>query len=88
MSRSTQPISEAEVERVFKQVSEGVEEAKRGIVFEVGEQVKVVDGPFDSFVGTIEAVDEEKERIKVSVTIFGRPTPVDLQYAQVEKVGK
>lgn len=83
-----QPISEAEVERVFKQVSEGVEEAKRGIVFETGEMVKVVDGPFDSFVGTIEAVDEEKERIKVSVTIFGRPTPVDLQYSQVEKVGK
>lgn len=83
-----QPISEGEVERVFKQVSEGVEEAKRGVVFESGEQVKVVDGPFDSFIGIIESVDEEKERIKVSVTIFGRPTPVDLQYTQVEKVSK
>ncbi|MBY0355479.1 MAG: transcription termination/antitermination protein NusG [Rickettsiales bacterium] len=81
-----QPISDMEAERIFKQVEEGIQEASRGVVFEVGEQVKVVDGPFDSFIGVIEEVDEDKERIKVSVTIFGRPTPVDLQYSQVEKV--
>ncbi len=81
-----QPISEAEAQRIFQQVEEGIQEASRGVVFEVGEQVKVVDGPFESFIGVIEEVDEDKERIKVSVTIFGRPTPVDLQYSQVEKV--
>lgn len=81
-----QPISDTEAERIFRQVEEGIQEASRGVVFEVGEQVKVVDGPFESFIGLIEEVDEDKERIKVSVTIFGRPTPVDLQYSQVEKV--
>lgn len=81
-----QPISETEAQRIFQQVEEGIQEASRGVVFEVGEQVKVVDGPFESFIGVIEEVDEGRERIKVSVTIFGRPTPVDLQYSQVEKV--
>ncbi len=82
-----QPISEREAEAIFAQVREGLERPKNTVVFEIGEQVKVVDGPFDSFVGIVEEVEEDKERLKVSVTIFGRPTPVDLQYTQVEKVG-
>ncbi len=81
-----QPISEKEAEAIFKQVREGMERPKNTVVFESGEQVKVVDGPFESFIGIVEEVDEEKERLKVSVTIFGRATPVDLQYTQVEKV--
>lgn len=82
-----QPISPSEAERIFAQLQEGMEKPKNRVVFEIGEQIKVVDGPFESFIGVIEDVDSEKERIKVSVSIFGRPTPVDLQYSQVEKVG-
>jgi transcription termination/antitermination protein NusG len=82
-----QPISLSEAERIFAQLKEGMEKPKDRVLFEIGEQIKVVDGPFESFVGVIEDVDAEKERIKVSVSIFGRPTPVDLQYSQVEKVG-
>jgi len=81
-----QPISEAEAQHILKQVQEGVERPKNAVMFEVGEQVKVVDGPFESFIGLIEEVEEEKERVKVSVTIFGRATPVDLEYTQIEKV--
>lgn len=79
------PISESEAKRILNQVEEGVDRPKPSIVFEIGEQVRVTDGPFTSFNGLIEDVDEERARVKVAVSIFGRATPVELEYSQVEK---
>jgi transcription termination/antitermination protein NusG len=80
------PISDAEAERILHQVQEGIERPRPSISYEVGEQVRVADGPFASFSGLIEEVDEERSRVKVAVSIFGRPTPVELEFAQVEKL--
>ena len=79
------PITNAEAERLIKQMDEGVERPRSTLSFDVGEEVRVIEGPFESFNGVVEEADDEKERLKVSVSIFGRSTPVELEYSQVER---
>ena len=79
------PITESEAQRILNQVQEGVERPKPSVTFEIGEQVRVSDGPFASFSGSVQEVDEERARLKVEVSIFGRAVPVDLEFGQVEK---
>jgi transcription termination/antitermination protein NusG len=79
------PITEAEAMRILNQVKDGVERPKPSITFEIGEVVRVADGPFESLNGVVEEVDDERSRLKVAVSIFGRPTPVELEFTQVQK---
>ena len=79
------PVSEKEIDKIIGRIKEGTLAPKTQITYDIGEQVKVCEGPFASFSGLVEEVDEEKSRLKVSVSIFGRPTPIDLEYNQVEK---
>ncbi len=79
------PISEKEAARLMVQLQEGIEKPRAAITFEIGEKVKVMEGPFATFEGMVEEIDDAKGRVKVSVSIFGRATPVELEFSQVEK---
>lgn len=86
MNGNPTEISEAEIEKIVRKTRECSDNPVNNIKYEIGEQVKVIDGPFASFSGTIEKVDENKQKLKVSVTIFGRATPVSLDFVQVERI--
>lgn len=79
------PMRDAEVARILKEVEEGAERPRPSVTFQIGDKVNVTDGPFESFTGMVEEVDEDNARLKVSVSIFGRATPVELEYSQVAK---
>ena len=79
------PVSDNEIDKILGDIKEGLLVPEPSVTFDIGEQVKVCEGPFSSFSGLVEEVDEEKSRLKVSVSIFGRPTPIELEYNQVEK---
>ena len=79
------PVSDNEIEKILGQIKDGIAQPTSGVVYSFGEKVQGIDGPFASFTGLVEDIDEDKARLKVSVSIFGRPTPVDLEYNQVEK---
>lgn len=79
------PISQKEADAIMQQVQEGVDHPRPGVSYDIGEEVRVIDGPFASLNGTVEDIDDEKQKLKVSVSIFGRPTPVELDFIQVEK---
>ena len=79
------PVSDIEIEKILGQIKDGIAQPTSGVEYSIGEKVQVIDGPFASFTGLVEDIDEDKARLKVSVSIFGRPTPVDLEYNQVEK---
>ena len=80
------PVSDKEIEKILGEIKDGVVQPKSGIDYAIGEKVQVIDGPFASFSGLVEEIDEDKSKVKVSVSIFGRPTPVELEFNQVEKV--
>ncbi len=82
------PVPQVEIDKIFSQIKESAESVKSKVLFDIGESVKVNDGPFESFVGAVEEVDNEKQRLKVAVSIFGRSTPVELDFSQVEKVDR
>jgi len=83
--RKPVPISNREAEAMINNIKEGVDSPRPSVIYDIGEELRVIDGPFASFNGTVEQIDEEKQKLKVSVSIFGRATPVELDYAQVEK---
>ncbi|MDR1488172.1 MAG: transcription termination/antitermination protein NusG [Holosporales bacterium] len=80
------PVSDSEVERIVAQINETVQNPRHEVVFDIGDLVKITDGPFASFSGTIEEIEEDKQKLKVSVMVFGRPTPITLDYSQVERI--
>jgi transcriptional antiterminator NusG len=80
------PLSKAESDRLLGHIQGGFKEVRRGVIFEIGENIRIIDGPFENFSATVEDLEESRQKLKVSVSIFGRKTPVELDYSQVEKI--